>query len=129
MGSYSTDVAITAGSGTTVSTFTATAGDHVQVMRNHKATAVTTNTWTIAVTASTSQIAADINRVGLVMVNLGAGKVYLRFDSTAPTATAHHWYLDVGDRYEVPEALTELAISVLGASVGGTLVSLLATAA
>jgi hypothetical protein len=129
MGTYATDVAITAGSGTSISTWTNTAGDHVQVVRENSATATTTNTWTIATTASTSQVAADTSRVGVWMVNLGAGRVYLRFDSTAPTATAHHWYLDVGDRYELPYWATELAVSMLGASVGGTLVSCLATAA
>lgn len=129
MGSYSTDVAITAGSGTTVSTFTATAGDHVQVMRSHKATASTTDNWTISQTAATSRIAADINRVAVLILNLGAGRVYVRYDSTAPTALLHHTYVDVGDRLEVPEALTELPISYLGASVGGTLVTFLGTAA
>jgi hypothetical protein len=127
MGSNST-VAVTAGSGTDVKTFLDAASDHQQYVREIRADAETDNSWTVSTTASTSQIAADINRVGLLIVSAATGRVYLRFDSTAPTATSYHWYLDPGDRWEVPSHLCQLAVSMLGASAGGTVLSHLATA-
>lgn len=123
-------VNITAGSGTGIDAFLLTAGDYQQVVREARATAAAAiNTWTPVTTASTSQIAADVNRVALLITNASNVKVYLRFDSTAPTAATHHWYLDAGDRWEVPVWLSTLAVSMLGASTGtGTVNSLLATA-
>lgn len=123
------NVPITAGSGTTIDTVLTAAGDHQQVVRVAWATAAAAiNNWTIATTASTSQIAADINRVGLTIVNNGAARVYLRFDSTAPTSAIFHWYLDPGDRWEVPDSLARLAVSMLGTTASGNVLSLLATA-
>lgn len=123
-------VAITAGSGTTIDTFVPSGGDHQQVVRVAWATAVgSTNNWSISTTASTSQIAADINRVGLIITNNGAARVYLRFDSTAPTSSIFHWYLEPGDRWEVPDSLARLAVSMLGTTASGNVLSLLATAA
>lgn len=123
------NVPITAGSGTTIDTFALAGGDHQQVVREARATAVTTNSWTVSTTASTSQIAADVNRVMLIMSNQSTVRVYLRFDSTAPTTSTYHWYLDSGDRWEVPEHLCQLAVSMLGEAVGsGSVHSLLATA-
>lgn len=127
MGTYGV-TPITPGTGADIKMFTDAASDIVQVVRKHKATAVTTNTWTVSTTASTSQIAADVNRVRVLMKNTSTGVVYLRFDSTAPTSAAHHTHLEPQDRYEVPEELTELAVSMLGASANGSVVSLLATA-
>jgi hypothetical protein len=131
MGSDSS-VAITAGSGTAINTFARTTGtEHDQIVRQAYATAAATiNTWTPSTTASTSQIAADVNRVLLTIVNGSNVRVYLRFDVTAPTSATYHWYLDAGDRWEVPQILAQLAVSMLGASAGtGTVNSLLATAA
>lgn len=128
MGSDS-NVPITAGTGTTIDTFALAGGDHQQVVREARATAVTTNSWTVSTTASTSQIAADANRVLVLMTNQSTVRIYLRFDSTAPTSAIHHWYLESGDRWEVPAELCTLAISMLGASAGsGSMHSLLATA-
>lgn len=93
-----------------------------------RATGSTTNTWTVATTASTSQVAADVSRVFMTINNTSSGRVYLRFDSSAPTSTAYHWFLEAGDRYEVPPWLTTQAVSMLGAVAAGTVVSLLATA-
>ncbi|QES45251.1 hypothetical protein DEJ49_33470 [Streptomyces venezuelae] len=123
-------VAITAGSGTNIDTYAVSGGDHQQVVREARATAAASiNTWTPSTTASTSQIAADASRVMLLITNASNVRVYLRFDSTAPTSATHHWYLDAGDRWEVPMQLTTLAVSMLGASTGtGTVNSLLATA-
>lgn len=123
------NVAVTPGTGATVDTFQVSGGDHQQVVREARATAVTANTWTVTTTATTSQIPADASRVAVTMVSNANGRVYLRFDSTAPTASTHHWFLDPGDRYEVPAEMSTLAISMLGASAGGTVVSTLATAA
>ncbi|NUP24018.1 MAG: hypothetical protein HOZ81_49785 [Streptomyces sp.] len=122
-------VPITPGSGANIDTYQLAGGDHQQVVREARATAVTTNTWTVSTTASTSQIAADTARVSVVMVNTSSVRVFLRFDSTAPTSTSHHWYLDGGDRYEVPPEMSALAVSMVGASATtGSIVSTLATA-
>lgn len=122
-------VAVTPGTGANVDAVQLAGGDYQQVVREARATAVTVNSWTVATTASTSQIAADVGRVCLLMVSAASGRVYLRFDSTAPTAASHHWYLDPGDRWEVPAELSTLPVSMLGANVGGTVLSLLGTAA
>ncbi len=121
-------VPITPGSGANIDTYQIAGGDHQQIVREARATAITTNTWTVSTTASASQIAADAGRLTVVMVSLASARVYLRFDATAPTAAAHHWYLDPGDRYEVPPELATLAISMLGQSAGGTILTTLATA-
>lgn len=124
-------VPITAGSGTNIDTYAISGGDHQQIVREAKATAAgSINTWTPSTTASTSQIAADASRVMVLMTNASNTRVYLRFDSTAPTSATHHWYLDPGDRWEVPVQLATLAVSMLGQTAGsGTFNSLLATAA
>lgn len=122
-------VAVTAGVGTPVQTFANAAGNHEQYTRERRATAETDNTWTVVTTASTSQIAADVTRVGLMMTSFATARVYLRFDSTAPTSANAHWFLDPGDRWEVPSHLCQLAVSMLGATAGGTINSHLATAA
>lgn len=122
-------VAVTPGAGSNIRTFAISGGDHQQVVREARATAVgTLNSWTVSTTASTSQIAADAGRVMVLMVSNASGRVYLRFDSTPPTAAAHHWFLDPGDRWEVPVQLSTLAVSMLGAVAGGTVLSTLATA-
>jgi hypothetical protein len=125
MGADST-IAITAGAGTLLETFLA-AGGHQQYVRQSGGTATTLNQWTIVTTAVASQIAADANRVGMLMVNTGTGRVYLRFDNTLPTATVYGWYLDPMDRWEVPLTLVKLAVSVLGTVASGLLLTTLAT--
>jgi hypothetical protein len=122
-------VSVDSGTGIDVKTFLDAALDHQQYVREIRADAESDNSWTVSTTASTSQIAADINRVGMLMVSAANGRVYLRFDATAPTATAYHWYLEPGDRWEVPSHLVELAVSMLGASAGGTILTHLGTAA
>lgn len=114
-------VVITAGVGTSIDSYQQASGDHQQVIRHAKATGKTEDSWTIATTAVTSRIAADASRVGIMMVNGGNGRVYLRFDATAPTALIYHMYLESGDRYEVPDYAVGLAVSVLGQFAGGTL--------
>jgi hypothetical protein len=124
-------VPITAGSGTNIDTYAITGGDHQQIVREAKATATgNPNAWTPATTASTAQVAADASRVAMLMVNNSNVRVYIRFDSTAPTSSSFHWFLDAGDRWEVPLWWVTLAVSMLGASTGtGSFLTTLATAA
>jgi hypothetical protein len=77
--------------------------------------------WTIATSPALSQVAADVNRLAVILVvtATATGRVYLRFDNTAPTATNYAWYLDPDERYEVPQAMSGLAISFLGATAAG----------
>ena len=128
MGSYGS-VAVTPGAGEAIYTYTKTGGQEVQIVRENGAESITRQQWTVSTTASTSQIAADANRVQVLMVSLASARVYLNFSSTAPTATVHDWYLDPGDRWEVPICLSEQAVSMLGAAAGGTINSLLGVTA
>lgn len=129
MGAYTTFTQNDAG-GTSraIYVFGQTDASRVQVVREHSATAVTHGVWTLAVTGATV-IPADTNRVGIWITNTGGARVFLRFDTTAPTSAVHHWYLDPWDRYEVPYWGTELAVSMLAASATGSLTYALATAA
>ena len=118
------DVAITAGSGTNIRCFQKAGGDYDQYVREARVTAVgALNTWTASTTAATSQVAADVNRVALLITSQATGTVYLRFDSTAPTSAAFHWYLNPGDRYEVPLQWCQLAVSMVASTGGGTVLS------
>lgn len=128
MGSNSS-IAQTVGTGTTVpvKTFLDGDADHQQIVREARATAVTTNTWTVSTTASTDQIPADVNRVSLTIVSNASSRVYLRFDSTAPTSSSYHWYLEPGERLAVSPEDVQLPVSMLGAAAGGTVLSRLGT--
>lgn len=128
MGSDTT-LAVTPGSGTTLKVYAQTSGGSIQYVRQLDATAVTHGSWTLSATATTSAIAADVTRVGVTMVNNGTLQVFMRFDATAPTTTVNHWYLDPGDRYEVPEAYHTVAISLISTGTGGALTYSLSTAA
>lgn len=123
-------VAITAGSGTAIEVFTTAGSTNVQVVRLDTAGALTRSSWTLSLTASTSQIAADVTRVGMLFnAELLTDRVWLNFGSTAPTTSVHDWYLDPGDRWEVPSAWVEQAVSMLGRSAGSVLYYTLGTAA
>jgi hypothetical protein len=124
-------VAITAGAGTPIDTFQVAGGDQQQIVREARATAESESFWPASTTASTSQVAADASRLGVIVVNNTTGKVYLRFDATAPTSASngHHFFLEAGDRWEVPFYLSTLAISVIAAIASGHVVFHLATAA
>jgi hypothetical protein len=121
-------VAITAGSGTNVDTYQLTGGDHQQVVREARALTETDDSWTVTTAGQASQIAANAARVFVMMVSQANGRVYLRFDSTVPTAAAFHWYLDPDERWELPPHLSTLAISMLGAVAGGTILTHLGVA-
>lgn len=122
------NVPITAGSGVVIGTRDVS-GTHHQLVWPSAVTAVTHDAWTIATTAVTSRIAANTDRLSVLMVSVAAtGRVWLRFDNVAPTSTVYHWYLDPDDRYEVPPGLVTSAISVLGQTAAGTLITTLGTA-
>jgi hypothetical protein len=122
-------VAVTPGAGATVDTYAVAGGDHQQVVREARATAVgALNTWTVTTAGVQNQIAADAGRVAVLIESAANTRVYLRFDGTIPTAAAHHWFLDPGDRWEVPVQLSTLTVSMAGAGAGGTILSTLATA-
>jgi len=122
-------VPITAGTGTDIVTFLNAASDHEQYVRQRTVTATTLDEWTVATTGVASRIAADVTRVGMLMVNGSTGRVYLRFDNTIPTSTAFGWFLEPGDRWEVPYAFVQRAVSVLGTIASGELYTTLGTAA
>jgi hypothetical protein len=128
MGSNST-VAVTPGSGALLQTYDLTGGNKVQYVRELSADTVTHGAWTLSTTASTSYIAADVQRVAISMVNNGSARVYLRYDATAPSATVNHWYLDPGDRYEILELFCRSAISFIADGSGGSLTYALGTVA
>lgn len=117
-------VPITPGSGANIDSHQIGSGDQQQIIRTAKADTVSSaanTTWTVSTTAAQSQIAADENRVGMLIYNGSTVRVYFRYDNTAPTTSGSnaHWYLDAGDRYEVPDALCQLPVSII-ASVSGT---------
>lgn len=99
-------------------------------IREVRASAETETFWPASQTATTSVIAADVTRVGVLIVNNTTGKVYFRFDATAPTAATngHHFYLEASERWEVPEKWSCLAMSVIGSSAIGHVVFHLPTA-
>lgn len=129
MGSDSS-VAITAGSGTAVDTFALSGGDHQQVVRPAWATAESETFWAGSTTASASVVAADVNRLSMLLTNRTPGRIYLRFDSTVPTAATNgsHWFLETDERWEVPDPFARLAVSMLATIAGGHVVALLGTA-
>ena len=125
------DIPITAGVGTQIRAFQLAGGDYDQIMREARATAAAAlNTWTATTTGTASQIAADVTRVSVLLVSQATGRVWLRFDSTIPTTAAlMHWYLDPGDRWEVPVQWCQLAVSMAASVAGGQVNAALGTAA
>jgi hypothetical protein len=124
-------VDISEGTGTPIHVFELANGRNQQYLRKARATAESESFWAASTTASTSQVAADASRLSVLVTNNSTGSVYFRFDATAPTSASngHHWYLAPGDRWEVPEALTTLAISVIASTASGHVVFHLGTAA
>lgn len=117
-------VSVTPGSGVNIDSHQIGSGDQQQIIRQVCADTVSSGspaTWTVTTVASQSQIAADESRVAELIYNASTVRVYMRFDNTAPltTGTNAHWYLDSGERYEVPYGICQLAISIVAAT-GGT---------
>lgn len=126
-----TNVLITAGTGTEIHSVQLASGDHQQVMQEAWASAESETFWTVSLTATTSVIAADVGRTGVLVTNRSTGRVYLRFDATAPTAATNgsHWFLEPDDRFEAPPHLRKLAWSIIGTIANGHVVFHLGTAA
>jgi hypothetical protein len=124
-----TTLAVTPGSGTTLKVYAQTSGGSIQYVRTLDGTAVTHGSWTLSAAATTSAIAADVTRVGLVMMNNGTLNVYLRYDATAPTITVNHCIIAPGGYYEVPEAFHTAAVSFISTGTGGALTYAASTAA
>jgi hypothetical protein len=107
------NVAITAGSGTTIDTYQLAGGDHQQIVREARAVTGIATSWTPPVTGTASILTADETRVALLICNNCNQRVYVDFDGTIPSSAAFAWYLDTGDRWEVPKEMVQLAISAL----------------
>ena len=100
-------------------------------IREIRANAETENFWAALVTGTTSVIAADTTRVGVLITNNSTGRIYLRFDSTMPTSASngHHFFLESKERWEVPEQWSCLAMSVIAEIASNHVVFHLVTAA
>lgn len=91
--------------------------------------------WTVTTAGSngggSGLIAADVTRVGLLIVSAANGIVYINFSTVipVPATPAYDWLLNPGDRYEVPLAFCQLAVSMAGAVAGGTILATAGTAA
>lgn len=126
------DIPITAGAGTSIRAFQKVSGDYDQYVREARGTAKGTLgniPWTVTTTGLSAVIAADVTRVGLVIVSAANGIVWVRFDATIPTVTAYDWLLNPNDRWEVPVQFVQLAVSMAGAAAGGTVLAAAATCA
>jgi hypothetical protein len=113
-------VPITAGSGTNIDTYAVAGGDHQQIVREARAATGVASTWTLPATGTASILTASEARVAMLIVNNCNQRVYIDFDAIIPSITAFAWYLETGDRWEVPKELVQLAISMLP---GGTVSS------
>jgi hypothetical protein len=121
-------VSVTPGSGVNIDTHQIASGDQQQIIRQVTSDTVSTAgnvSWPVSTTASTNQIASDENRVAMLIYNGSTVRVYLRFDGTAPLASGSnaHWYLDAGDRYEVPYGICQLPVSIVAATAGANTVN------
>jgi hypothetical protein len=126
------DIPVTAGAGTNIRAFQKASGDYDQYVRTVYGTAKGTLSnipWTVTTAGLASVIAADVTRVGLIVVSAATSLVWVRFDSTLPTSTAYDYLLNPGDRWEVPHEFIQLAQSWAGQSAGGTMFAAAATAA
>jgi len=65
-------------------------------------------------------LAADATRVGMIIVSQATGTVWLRFDATVPSSTVFTWYLQPGDRWEVPVQWAQRPVSLAASVAGGT---------
>lgn len=127
-----TDLAISPGTGALIRTFARGAGDLDQYVREARGTAkgsLPNVPWAVTTTGLSAVIPADVTRVGLLLASAATGVVWLRFDTTIPTGTTYDWVLNSGDRWEIPVAFCQLAISMAGASAGGLVVGAAATCA
>lgn len=126
------NVPVTPGSGVTIDTYQLAGGDHQQFIREVRGTAkgsLPNIPWTVTTAGLSSVIPADATRVGLILVSSASGIVWFRFDATIPTSTAYDWFMSNGDRWEVPLAFSQFAVSMAGQSAGGVILGAAATCA
>lgn len=122
-------VPITAGVGTAIDTYQIAGGDHQQIVREARATALVATTWNVSVAGNTNILAADASRLFVTMVNYSTGRVFIDFDATVPLNNqVAHWYLEAGERYEVPIYLATQPISMKGEIASNAVIILSATA-
>lgn len=114
-------VPITPGAGASIDTHQISTGDQQQIVRLATSDTIdgSGTPWTVSTTAATP-IAANEGRVSMLMYNASTVRVYLRFDVTAPLAagTNAHWYLESGDRWEVPDNICQMTVSIIASTSG-----------
>lgn len=111
-------VSITPGSGNNIDTHQISSGDHQQIVRLAKADTDTPSQWAVSTSAQLA-VSADENRVGMLIYNASTVRVYLAFNALATVTSANaDWYLDSGDRWEVPDPWCQAAVSAIAASAG-----------
>lgn len=126
------DIAVSQGSGTNIRAFQKVSGDYDQYVRTVFGTTKGTlaNTpWTVTTAGFANVIAADVTRVGLIVVSAANGLLYIRFDGTLPAVTAYDYLLNPGDRWEVPHEFVQFTQSWAGSVAGGTVFAVSALAA
>jgi len=114
-------VAITPGSGVSIDSFAVGSGDQQQIIRHATSDILdgTGTPWTVS-TAAANPIAANESRVAMLIYNASTVRVYLAFNAAATVTAANAgWYLEAGDRFEVPYGLCQLPVSAV-ASTSGT---------
>lgn len=114
-------VAITAGTGTNVDSIALADGSFQQVVRpapTNAAPAAPTS-WTVTTAGLSNVVAADITRVAMLIVSFATDRVFVRFDATIPSEAVNSWFLDPGDRWEVPAEFATRAVSLDGKTAGG----------
>lgn len=117
-------VAITPGAGANIDAFAlGSNGDLQQIIRQATSDTLsgTGTPWT-ASTSAANPIAADENRVSMLIYNAATVRIYFQFNSSATVTAANaHWFLDAGERWEVPYGICQLPVSAVAASaVSGT---------
>jgi hypothetical protein len=111
-------VAVTPGSGANIDSHQIGSGDQQQIVRLAKVDTDNNNNWAVSTTAA-AVISADENRVGVLVCNLSTVRVYLAFNNSASVTSSNaDWYLDAGDRWEIPDPWVQAAISAVAATAG-----------
>jgi hypothetical protein len=82
---------------------------------------LTAQSWTVTTAGTTSFLTASTTRTGLAIVSYATDRVYINWNGTGPTLALHSWFIDPDERYEVPAAFVQRALSLAGASGGGYL--------
>jgi hypothetical protein len=111
-------VPVTPGTGANIDAYQIGNGDYQQIVRLAKVDTDNNNNWAVNTTAQ-AVISADESRVGVLVYNASTVRVYIAFNGLATvTAGTADWYLDAGDRWEIPDPWVQSAISAIAASAG-----------